>query len=454
MKRPPVQRDGDSYRRLMEQVIAGKGLAAVASTLASLVERDAVVADEELEPLHCFAPGGQHLHASDCAPSEAARQHIDFDLHHGPRGRIGTKDLGDPPIVPVEDGEWEYIVAPVVVPGTIAGYVWIRSSTAMPATDGAQVMVAHAATACAVEIVRQRAMLEGELRVRNSFLEDLLTGRVVSVSATRRRARFLGYDLRGDQVVFVLDMDHFLEYISRQGADESSIQRIKDRFRRAVEGWVHTAWTNPTMVWEHSDSLVVLTPAPREDDDGAVSAFRQRVETLRAHVEARLAGPGVSAGIGRAYSDLMRLHESYREAEHALRIGTAVYGPASTTAFDDLGVYRLLFHLRDQEELRDFCDETIGDLVRYDEDHEGHLLTTLDTYLGLQGNVSRAADVLHLHRNGLLYRLNRIQTLARVDLDNPTQRLALQLALLARPLLDPKKAAVTPLKLTRAEETA
>jgi purine catabolism regulator len=279
-------------------------------------------------------------------------------------------------------------------------------------------------------------MVEGESRVRNSFLEDLLTGNVSSVTVTRRRARFLGYDLRGEQVVFTLDMDNFASYVARHGEDESGIQRIKERFRRSVDASIPAIWSR-TLIWEHSDSMVVLAPAGKDYDP---ATFRERVETLRANVERRLGGPSLSAGIGRAYADLTRLQHSFREAEHALRIGTAVSGPSSTSAFDDLGAYRLLFHLRDQPELQTFCDETIGALVRYDEEHDSHLLETLARFLDLQGNLSQTARALHLHRNGLLYRLSRIEKIAGCDLDNSAQRLALQLALLARPLLQRKRA--------------
>jgi purine catabolism regulator len=281
-----------------------------------------------------------------------------------------------------------------------------------------------------MEMVRQRALVEGESRVRNSFLEDLLTGNVTSTTATRRRARFLGYDLRGDQVVFMLDIDSFTSFIERHGIDESGIQQLKERFRRSIDACIPGIWSR-TLVWEHSDSMVVLAPAGKYD----ARIFRRRVETLRENVEKRLAGPSISAGVGRTYSDLSKLRNSYQEAEHALRIGTAISGYSSTAAFDELGAYRLLFHLRDQPELQSFCEETLGALERYDEQHNTHLLETLTCFLDLQGNISETARALHLHRNGLLYRLTRIQKIAGCDLESSTHRLALQLALLARPLL-------------------
>jgi purine catabolism regulator len=382
--------------------------------------------DDELELLYAFAPRGRHL-SPDESPHWMNHAALDFELTKTPRASTA------PPVVRVPgDNGHEYAIAPVVLPSGIVGYVWASDPSGQLSSrvDGA---VSHAAAACALEMVRQRAIVEGESRVRNSFLEDLLAGSITSASATRRRARFLGYDLRHEQAVFVLDLDCFSDYIALHEKDEREIQRLKDRFRRSVDACIPAIWER-ALVWEHSDAMVLLARA-REGDEGA---FQQRVEALRAAVESRLAGPSISAGIGRPYADLRKLRQSYQEAEHAARISLATRGPSSTMSFEDLGAYRLLFLLRDQPELQAYCEETIGPLLRYDEEHDGHLTETLATFLELQGNLSETARRLHLHRNGLLYRLSRIERILEARLDSPTQRLALQLALLARPLLNGK----------------
>ncbi len=425
-QREDVRRqDGEVYRLLIEQVIAGTGLAGVTRLLADMLGLPVAVADDEFEVLHAFAPRGRHLSPVESFLDESARGNLEFDLSAEPRASTA------PPTRRIwSQSGHEYVISPIVLPGGIVGYVWAGdpSGHLSPLADG---VVSHAAAACTLEMVRQRAIVEGESRVRNSFLEDLLAGSITSVNATRRRARFLGYDLLHEQAVFVLDIDAFSEYIARDHKDESDIQRLKDRFRRSVDSCIPAIWGR-ALIWEHSDSMVVLVSVGKEDRND----IRNRVEALRAAVERRLAGPSISAGIGRPSADLRKLKQSYREAEHAVRIGVATAGTSSTTAFDDLGAYRLLFLLRGQSELQIFCEETLGALQRYDIDHESHLVDTLACFLDLQGNLSETARTLHLHRNGLLYRLSRIEMIASCDLGNPTQRLALQLALLARPLLN------------------
>ena len=73
----------------------------------------------------------------------------------------------------------------------------------------------------------------------------------------------------------------------------------------------------------------------------------------------------------------------------------------------------------------------LHELVEYDRRHGGDLVRTLHVYLDRQGNVSRAADLLYLHRSGLLYRLRRIEQLTQLALDDPDARLALHIALKA-----------------------
>ena len=67
---------------------------------------------------------------------------------------------------------------------------------------------------------------------------------------------------------------------------------------------------------------------------------------------------------------------------------------------------------------------------------EDHLLETVEVYFACNGNISKAAQRLHLHRNSLLYRLHHIRDLLGHDLENPELRLALQLALKGRRVLE------------------
>ena len=75
--------------------------------------------------------------------------------------------------------------------------------------------------------------------------------------------------------------------------------------------------------------------------------------------------------------------------------------------------------------------ELVTPLLDYDHKRGSDLVRTLYVYFDTGTNASETADRLFLHRNSLLYRLERIQSLTGLDLKEPEARLALQLGLLA-----------------------
>ena len=81
------------------------------------------------------------------------------------------------------------------------------------------------------------------------------------------------------------------------------------------------------------------------------------------------------------------------------------------------------------EEADTFYDQTLAPLIAYDAEHDAELVVTLEVFFAHHGNVSQTAQALHLHRNSLLYRLERIREITGMDLDSADDRFALQLAL-------------------------
>jgi len=72
----------------------------------------------------------------------------------------------------------------------------------------------------------------------------------------------------------------------------------------------------------------------------------------------------------------------------------------------------------------------IEPLQEHDRTRRSDLVLTLKTYFAAGGNASEAADRLFLHRNSMLYRLERIQKLVGLDLNDDRVALALRLGLL------------------------
>jgi DNA-binding PucR family transcriptional regulator len=85
--------------------------------------------------------------------------------------------------------------------------------------------------------------------------------------------------------------------------------------------------------------------------------------------------------------------------------------------------------LRNEPARAEYYRGLLNPLERYDREHHGDLVKTLNAYLRHGGNATHTANALYLHRNSLRYRLARIQALTGLDPDDPDARLALQVAL-------------------------
>src|SRR5437764_11683582 len=85
--------DVDAYRLLVEQVIAGQGLSGVVRLLADMLGLPATITNEELEPLHAFAPRGKQLSAEETALPADVQPLVTFDIASEPQASTAPPTL-------------------------------------------------------------------------------------------------------------------------------------------------------------------------------------------------------------------------------------------------------------------------------------------------------------------------------------------------------------------------
>jgi sugar diacid utilization regulator len=191
-----------------------------------------------------------------------------------------------------------------------------------------------------------------------------------------------------------------------------------------------------TLMREHDGSVQVLMPCPNDVDPTDVGTTMRWVEQLRTALQDGLAPDSIAvvAGVGRTPGAETTPFAAMREATRAADIAASmpVDSPAALH-FGRLGALRLIFHLADNPELRAFQRDLLGPLEVSDATRRSEFVRTLDAFLRAGGNHMRAARDLNVHRNTLIYRLERIQELlGGADLEDPEIRLNLQLALKIR----------------------
>src|SRR6266487_2751207 len=292
-----------------------------------------------------------------------------------------------------------------------------------------RIILGQVAPILALEFARERERSEVESRYQVEAFTDVLQGHYQQPEEMLARARILGYDLVPSQVVVIFEvspgeLDH-----QNGGPPIQWSKRVRDELLR---DW-------PTC-WLLSELRRVIALLPLQDTDGILHDEHEsennvfsRLERVHARmISARGSNssfPLYSCGIGRIAKNLQSIPQSFREAQQALEIGRRLFGEGKLHSFAHLGIYRLLFYLDGQDELNDFYQETLGPLLAHDARNDGTLVETLEGFFRCNGNLSETARAMHLHRNSLLYRLDRIEAILGRPLEDSELRLSLPIAL-------------------------
>jgi purine catabolism regulator len=161
------------------------------------------------------------------------------------------------------------------------------------------------------------------------------------------------------------------------------------------------------------------------DDNGYQLALKFGTNVLEQTIN-EFPNTPVRCGIGSPTANLNLWHISFREAGLALDMATRLK-ENKPLYYPDLSIYRLLLLLETNPELKAFQKDTLGALLLHENKNE--FIRTLEAFFENNGNLSRTAEVLFIHRNTLSYRLKQISEITRLDLKNCDTGLAVQLAL-------------------------
>ena len=136
----------------------------------------------------------------------------------------------------------------------------------------------------------------------------------------------------------------------------------------------------------------------------------------------------VSMGVGTPITQLTEIRRSVTEARRSLQIVHACQRQSTIRSYDDIGIYRLLFELQDQEEFGNIMNGIIRRMKEYDLVNNENLVETLRIYLENDRNIGTSAAQMFLHRNTLKYRLKKIEEILMCDLSDVNTCFNLRLA--------------------------
>ena len=164
----------------------------------------------------------------------------------------------------------------------------------------------------------------------------------------------------------------------------------------------------------HERLVLFFDSASQKRVEESLTAFAQRC---------RLVG-----SFSRPFSRILDFPRYYRQAEATIEIGLHLNRTGPLFRFEELSLYYMVrqIHSLDPGDLRDCCiDELIG-MFRYDRRSDTSFALSLRVYLETH-NLGAAAQQLHIHRNTMLYRVEKFSELTGLDLGSWSVRLRLMI---------------------------
>ncbi|MEZ4505088.1 MAG: helix-turn-helix domain-containing protein [Thermomicrobiales bacterium] len=412
VKRREAQRKGsETSRRLMELAIAGESLADLTTTLSENARRDVFIVGRDGRLLAMTSPSGQVPSSAVIMPLLEAGRPLELEwVKTNPGGSMAEPATT---VLPW-DGVQYRVVAPILGRD---GYLGLLSMLIGSAEASAEerALASRGAAASAIVLAREHAAAVARQELELNVLDEILDGALRSEISLIQQARRLGH---------ALDQPHAALVARFESTGGTQPRASLDATRGAVEAALSRLGVSVLWRIRHNNIEVVWNPAQIEQGADFPIALQQELM--------RVSRPGlagvVSLGAGAFHAGTSGIRQSHQEAKQALTMSRRLYGPGQVTRFEDLGIYRLLFAARDLPELRSFHDDALNLLIDYDRQHGAELLRTLGAFFAGRCGPKETAAILGVHRNTVLYRLERIRDLTGFDLDDADVRLRLQLA--------------------------
>ena len=123
--------------------------------------------------------------------------------------------------------------------------------------------------------------------------------------------------------------------------------------------------------------------------------------------------PDVRVALGTIVTEIKDVSRSYKEAKMALDVGKIFYSERSVVAYSNLGIGRLIYQLPIP-----LCKMFIKEIFdgKSPDDFDEETLTTINKFFENSLNVSETSRQLYIHRNTLVYRLDKLQKSTGLDL--------------------------------------
>ncbi|AXI10922.1 PucR family transcriptional regulator [Oceanobacillus zhaokaii] len=288
----------------------------------------------------------------------------------------------------------------------------------------------RAAIAIVQILLRNRTIEERKQNMESKLIQKLLNGQEYEqddiqtyLPAPSRNMHFR---------VFLIQLDYIQSEFIDEEWEELKVQRsilIRSIFKR--NGFF------PAISVKKNQIVVIAFFLATEDLKQDTNRFIEITQYInKMNDNSFIDGRRCTFGASIVYEDILDIRAGYHEASQALKLHKSHI--TKTYFYEDLGIYKILLALKDNNYLDAYVNEYLSPVFDYDQKTASNLFETLTVYLECGGSKKDASDRLFIVRQTLYHRIDRLEMLLGKNFMEPSNRLALEVAIKAYELLNDK----------------
>lgn len=226
---------------------------------------------------------------------------------------------------------------------------------------------------------------------KDNFIKNLLLDNLLLVDIYNR-AKKLHIDTEARRVIFIVETDH--------EKDSNKMDNIRSILNGKSKDFVTAV--------DEKNIIIVRELGIGEGYPELEKSAEQLLEVLNEEEE-----EGIRIAYGTIVNDIKEVSKSYKEAKLALDVGKIFFGEKNVIAYSTLGIGRLIYQLPIS-----LCKMFIREIFegKSPDEFDEETLATINKFFENSLNVSETSRQLYIHRNTLVYRLDKLQKSTGLDL--------------------------------------
>ncbi len=226
---------------------------------------------------------------------------------------------------------------------------------------------------------------------KDNFIKNLLLDNLLMVDIFNR-AKKLHIEMNARRVAFIIE--------TNKEKDSGALETVRSMFASHTRDFITAV--------DEKNIILVKEISQKEKIEDLEKTAEVIVDMLNTEAMSR-----VHVAFGTIVKDLKEVSRSYKEAKMALDVGKIFYSDKKVIAYSNLGIGRLIYQLP-MPLCKMFIKEIFSDKTPDEFDEE--TLSTINKFFENNLNVSETSRQLYIHRNTLVYRLDKLQKSTGLDL--------------------------------------